>query len=44
MLATLQIKSDLNGEGAGGAARGKSSVSSCHGHRVLRPLRVAERG
>lgn len=44
MLARLQLKSDLNDEGAGGAARGQSSVSSGHRQRVLSPLRVTQRG
>lgn len=44
VLARLQWMSDLNGEGAGGAARRQSSVSGCHRQRVLSSLWVAERG
>lgn len=39
-----KTQSDLNGEGAGGAARGQSSVGGCHRQSVLSPFRVAERG
>lgn len=35
MLDGFQQKSDLNGEGAGGAARRLSSVSRRHRQRVL---------
>lgn len=44
LLARLQWMSDLNGEGAGGAARRQSSVSGCHRQCVLSSLWVAERG
>lgn len=44
LLAGTQWMSDLNGERAGGAARGQSFVSSCHRQSVLGPLWVAERG
>lgn len=44
VLDGLQWMSDLNGEGAGGAARRLSSVSRCHHQRVLSTLWVAESG
>lgn len=43
MLAGFQPRSDLDCEGAGGAAGRQPSVSGCHGQRVLGSLRVAQR-
>lgn len=42
VLDGFQQKPDLNGEGAGGAARRLSSVSRCHRQRVLSTFWVAE--
>lgn len=42
MLDGFQRNSDLNGEGAEGAARRLSSISRCHRQRVLSTFGVAE--